>query len=281
MDPKDFTNLLRYVTIRLKCKLKNGNISTGTGFVFEFCQSDGICLPCIVTNKHVIEEAVQCTFNLHTFDNNDMPTGNSITFNLNNFVSSLICHPNPEVDLCILPIGRLEIYASEQRVKVLRVKLNKSALLSIEQMENLSAIENILMVGYPIGIADDINNFPIFRRGITATHPNTNYNGKSEFLIDMACFPGSSGSPIFLFNSGIFTDRNNIVQQGMELWLLGILYAGPQYSAEGNIEILDIPTSLHPYSITDIPCNLGCVIKVEKMLEFEKILREKIPQLNG
>ena len=27
------------------------------------------------------------------------------------------------------------------------------------------------MVGYPIGISDEVNNLPIFRKGYTASHP--------------------------------------------------------------------------------------------------------------
>lgn len=52
------------------------------------------------------------------------------------------------------------------------------------------------MVGYPDGIWDEFNNQPIVRRGITATHPKNDFNGKGEFLIDAVCFPGSSGSPV-------------------------------------------------------------------------------------
>jgi len=58
------------------------------------------------------------------------------------------------------------------------------------QLGELSAIEDIIMIGYPDGIWDSINNQPIIRRGITATQPKNNFNGKQEFLIDAACFPG-------------------------------------------------------------------------------------------
>jgi hypothetical protein len=48
------------------------------------------------------------------------------------------------------------------------------------------------MVGYPNGLWDTANNFPLIRRGVTATHIKNNYNGKSEFVIDIACYGGSS-----------------------------------------------------------------------------------------
>lgn len=57
------------------------------------------------------------------------------------------------------------------------------------QLGELSAIEDIIMIGYPDGIWDSINNQPIIRRGITATQPKNNFNGKQEFLIDAACSP--------------------------------------------------------------------------------------------
>jgi len=63
------------------------------------------------------------------------------------------------------------------------------------------------MVGYPVGIWDSANNMPVIRRGITATHPGKDYEGKSEFMIDAACFPGSSGSPVFLFNLGSYPQK--------------------------------------------------------------------------
>lgn len=61
------------------------------------------------------------------------------------------------------------------------------------------------MIGYPNGLWDSQNNLPIIRRGITATSVKKDYNGKKEFLIDAAVFPGSSGSPVFIFNEGSYS----------------------------------------------------------------------------
>lgn len=43
---------------------------------------------------------------------------------------------------------------------------DESILGSREKLEKLSALEEVTMVGYPIGLWDEKNNFPIFRRGI-------------------------------------------------------------------------------------------------------------------
>ena len=125
---------------------------------------------------------------------------------------------------------------------------DKSIIPTEEQMKELTAVEDVLMVGYPIGLWDEMNNYPIFRQGITATHPANDYNGKSEFMIDVACFPGSSGSPVMLYNIGNYVKKGGGTVIGSRFFLLGILYAGPvgSYSATwmGLIHIIDMSIAL-------------------------------------
>ena len=98
----------------------------------------------------------------------------------------------------------------------------------------------------------------------------SDYNGKKEFLIDMACFPGSSGSPIFFCNEASYTTGNNVII-GSRCRLLGLLYAGPQYTSVGKIIFENIPTS--PKAVFNIPNNLGLVIKAERIKELEEIMK--------
>jgi len=137
---------------------------------------------------------------------------------------------------------------------------------------SLMAIEEIVMVGYPNGIWDHVNNPPVFRRGATATHPNTDYCGKKEFMIDAACFPGSSGSPVLLYNFGNYSDRKGNVIIGSRIKLLGVLFAAPQHTATGEIVIANIPTAVKPVAISRIPNNLGLVIKASRLMEFDAVL---------
>jgi hypothetical protein len=129
------------------------------------------------------------------------------------------------------------------------------------------------MVGYPNGLWDETNNLPIARAGITATHPAIDYNGKPEFMIDAACFAGSSGSPVFYYNSGARTQRNGSITMGSpSAYLLGVLYAGPMFTAEGEIVVVDVPTKRKKIATSDIPMNLGYVIKSRVLLEFDQLL---------
>ena len=93
-------------------------------------------------------------------------------------------------------------------------------------------------------------------------------------MIDAACFPGSSGSPVFLFNVGNYVAKTGGTVIGSRFYFLGILYAGPQYTTTGEIKVIDIPTKTEAISLSNIPTNLGYVIKSKKLFDFEVILKQ-------
>ena len=57
---------------------------------------------------------------------------------------------------------------------------------------------------------------------------------------------------------------------GNRIYLLGILFGGPQYTAQGILSFANVPNI--PKPIVNIPTNLGVAIKSSGILEFEKIL---------
>ena len=134
------------------------------------------------------------------------------------------------------------------------------------------------MIGYPNGLWDSLNNMPIIRKGITATNYNLDYNGKKEFVIDAACFPGSSGSLVMLCNVGGYRDKQGNLNWGnSRVYLLGILYAGPQLTVTGDIRIINIPTvQQKAMAVSHVPNNLGYIIKAERILDFIPIFEPLI-----
>lgn len=66
-------NLL-YSTIRLIAFKNDVPTSTGTGFMFGFAQEGERHVPCIVTNKHVVEGADRIQARLH-FSSEGKPNG--------------------------------------------------------------------------------------------------------------------------------------------------------------------------------------------------------------
>ena len=81
---------------------------------------------------------------------------------------------------------------------------------------------------------------------------------------------------MLLYNPGMYQAKGGGTIVGTRIYLLGILYAGPQHTAEGELEIVDIPTTKTIRPLSRIPNNLGLVIKAEKLLDFEPILEELV-----
>lgn len=267
---------LTYSTIRIECVYSDGQLGTGTGFFFHFLEDKkaGSYVPVIVTNKHVIKDAVKGKLIFSKKDNLGNPLDTEhITVNYENFETHWRFHEDPDVDLCATPIASVMNELNERQEYIFYIPLTKDLIPNNEILDDTSALEEILMVGYPNGIWDHHNNKPILRRGITATHPKLDYCGKKEIMIDAACFPGSSGSPVFILNEGVFKTKNISLSKGDRIIFLGVLYAGPQHNAQGEIKIINIPTLEKPITISRIPNNLGLIIKSERILELEEKFR--------
>ena len=257
---------LTYSTIRLTCKNNSGLMSIGTAFVMSFCFRENRNVPVLITNRHVVENCDIFEFEFCTAKEDGSPDDlktKSITLKNVNWIN----HPNKAIDLCCLPIAPILKEATDEKIRLFYIPLGIDSLPSTEIISKFSASEEVVMIGYPIGIYDTYNHKPIIRRGITATHIKKKYCGKNEFLVDMACFPGSSGSPICILNEGSYVFENNVCV-GTRFFLAGILYAGPQYDAEGNVKFSEVPTIK---TSTSIPTNLGLVIRSDELLEFERL----------
>lgn len=269
------SEMLQYSTIRIEGIDINGNTSIGTGFFFLFLENQDIykSFPVIITNKHVVENNTSGNLLFTLSDENGKPIDKSHhTFKITDFQNAWKFHPDPNVDLCAMPIKNIIILLNNQGKIPYFTPFTKELIPTSEQLEDLGSIEDIIMAGYPIGIWDNINNQPILRKGITATHPNKDYCGRKEFMVDIACFPGSSGSPIIILNENSYKDKSGNIHIGKSrMHLLGVLYAGPQYTISGEIKIITIPTRQVLKSVSYIPSNLGLVIKSEKIMELENL----------
>jgi hypothetical protein len=255
---------LRYMTVRiLTSNQENTNwTGSGTGFLYHFTKDDKT-VPLLVTNKHVVDGAVVIGLTFHvTADNNETPvpgSGRLISFASNQ--TAIVRHPDPGVDLAaiaIAPIHDHVIYNEGWRPFI--KCLDKTHLPSAEMIGDFSALEDVVMVGYPTGVVDAANNFPIVRRGITSTPYAANYQGKREFLADIPVYGGSSGSPIFVMNEGSWSTPNGLVM-GTRFALIGVLYAGHTETMNGQIVAEPVPTNLASVAKVTHIINLGLCIK--------------------
>lgn len=268
---------LCFSTIRIETRNDN-SIGTGTGFFFNF-NIDGQKIPFVVTNKHVVRGMEEGVFFMTEDDGNGLPLYTShVKISTTDFENAWLMHPDNSIDLCIMPMTYTLNYAINNLHKQLFLKAFESTFIpSQDQLKELDIAENILMIGYPNGLWDSVHNMPIVRRGITATDVNLCHNGKREFVIDAACFPGSSGSPIILYNKGQYTDKHGNINIGSSrMYLLGVLWGGPQQTIHGDIKVQTIPTNnTSIYSESKILINLGYVIQSSVLSDFVPLIKNR------
>jgi hypothetical protein len=143
-----------------------------------------------------------------------------------------------------------------------------------EEWNELTALEPIVFVGYPDGIWDSINNLPVLRRGITATHPKIDFGGRPEFLIDSTVYTGSPGSPVFLFEYKEIMSGHELNLGKDKPRLVGILYGCYLHQQEGYMKSIPIPipTVKKNIPVVNLPNNLGIVIKSKELDGFIPII---------
>ena len=252
-------------------------MGTGTGFFFNLTVDEDLMVPLVITNKHVVKGKSKGKFFLTQTDSEGNPILQrhfKVGFDVQ-FEQMWTFHPDPMIDLCAMPIGQLLSAAKVLKANLFYKALDQKLIPTSEQLRELDVVEDIFMIGYPNGIWDSFNNKPIIRKGITATHPKIDYNGNKEFMIDAACFPGSSGSPVIIYNNKTHIAKDGRILGQGKLIFLGVLYAGPQHTATGELKIINVPTVQKEVAISRIPNNLGIVIRSEEILGFVEIFKKK------
>ncbi len=172
----------------------------GTGFFFEY-REGGIVKRFLVTNMHVIGDTRNFHLYLHAGcakDGDIFPANASKRVFFATTSIDIYEPEDPYWDLCIIPFEQIEAEATKQGLTLYIKWISNDLIANLQQESSLSVADPVLMYGYPGGIWDEHNNFPVVRRGIIASHPAKDFMGLPEILIDMTTFFGSSGSPVFL-----------------------------------------------------------------------------------
>ena len=263
-------------TVRILVQGKDGAHSVGTGFMHKFCESGDEAIQCVVTNRHVIAGSVSCelVFRSQRVDATDAPiVASTIRFD-EGFEERWYKHPDERVDLAVLPLSDEFRRMLENGFTPLYKATQLSQLVTAEVTAELNAVEEIQMVGYPDGLWDQANNLPVARRGITATSVSVGWNGKNEFLIDCSVYPGSSGSPVYLFSpSGTRLSVEHRLIPTNQVMLLGVVKSVFVHTVGGEVEVSPAPTASVELGIA-IPNDLGLCTRADELLYFERHFRE-------
>lgn len=263
ITPTSVTEQLLFNTVRLKT-----DSGFGTGFFFSFKFGDKV-FPVIITNKHVInyDETKNVEFLLHVGENGK-PTDENIPIN---YSANWIFHPS--LDLCFCFVNPIfEQVKKTLNKDVFFIPITEELIWDYIKLEELQAVEDVLMVGSPIGLWDEKNNLPLIRKGITSSHPAIDFNRESVGVVDISVFPGSSGSPIFIINTNGYSDKKGTNYLGASrIIFIGILFEGAFLKQEGEVAVVEIPTQQKAFSVTPSMINIGYYIKAKEILVLKSV----------
>ena len=228
---------------------------------------DGSPAPILITNKHVLAGATSVTFTMPRGQNGEpISAGTRITVTDFSEVT-WHGHPRDDVDIAAMKfapiVGEMVLADAPPFYRAFGSEL----LLSNVAAQELDSIEFVTFIGYPSGLFDQASMLPIARRGQTATPIFNDYNQLPAFLIDASVFPGSSGSPVLIFDRGMYATRDGETQVGSRIMLAGVVAAVHTRTVMGEIRITS-----NAYATFDDMIDLGIVFKSSAIQETVDIL---------
>lgn len=266
MKIESLAEQLLFSTVRIELNGPSGS-GSGTGFIFSYSTSDGQQALFLVTNKHVIQDSDRASFFFTLADAEDKPiVGQRFDVEMDGLPDRWHGHPDPKVDIAITPFVPILQAIDAAGKRVFFRAIPHSAIPTQEQLEQLDAIEEVLFIGYPNGIYDQLNLLPVTRRGVTATPFQVDHDGQPRFLIDASVFGGSSGSPVFILNQGGYAQRGGFVV-GSRIFFLGVVASVAFEEQYGRIEFRGVPTSYTPVPVMPQMLDLGIVFKSSTVVE--------------
>ena len=236
-----------YTTIPIYVLRKDNRIVSGTGFVYSVDNSKDTSIPLLITNYHVIQNAERGFLELHVAKD-DIPTGEVVRVQFNNSV--LEQNKLGDLDLIALPLAGPINEIQNKGIQVFFKSIGNNLVPSKNEIDELSAIEEITFIGYPSAIYDTTNKIPVIRKGITATPIWNDFKGEKVFLIDAGVYPGSSGSPVFIYNRGAYPTKDGIAV-GNRIMFVGILKETIQRKEETGLDYLNLGIVINSIAFID------------------------------
>lgn len=190
----------------------------GTGFLVFRAIDEKTGRIFLVTNKHVLHEraqmrqrATRVSLYLNVKNADGSVTGQTAELPLNLDDSSKRWREHPDRDVDVLAFDVTPLLVQYPQIEKRWADYALFADRTKLEEFGITIGEEVLVIGYPLGMRHAKTNFPLVRGGIIATRIGENledeYREENEtirkrvlrgFLIDGAVIPGSSGSPVVL-----------------------------------------------------------------------------------
>ena len=210
-----------YATVRIEADKPTGTES-GTGFIFSQKSEDEDYL-FIVTSKQICQSASEGRLGFIK-KQGEGPDDNRFDLSISDFGDAWITHPDPDIDVAVMPLVPILDYLFEEDVEIFFTSISSENALGEEKISSRDVIEDVVFYSYSVDWYDRNNYLPVIHKGITATPLFIDYCAKKSFLIDAPGLPGSSGSPVFLVEQEPYPKLNGVGFR-KRLYLLGLITA--------------------------------------------------------
>ena len=238
----------------------NGRVCAGTAFFYSFTYNS-LEYPFLVTNRHMVDSFSAWSFSFFKTQNEAPVLDKHIN------TTPLSCpwffHPNNLIDVAVTPLGLLLNQLGNPTIFYRQIP-SQIALTDV-QAEQLDAIEDVIFIGYPNGFWDDVHHLPIARRGITASPLSVDFNGLPQFIIDASVFGGSSGSPVFIMQSGLQQAKDGsslTLGVNQHIYFIGIVAS--LYNKNNDISIVP---AIATKQVSSEALDIGTVFKAKSINE--------------
>ncbi len=258
----------------------NGTVKHSTGFFYNFETSNGKTVRAILTCKHSIEDFAKIDL-ITCLDNGRAEPIDNVRFTMTYAADSplIVKHHDKTIDLAALIFSYDDKIFLSGNQQPFYLSLDNSLIPTEEQLNQLSYIEEVLMVGYPQNIWDTYNNKPIIRKGITSSPIQLDFGGKKQFLLDIASFHGSSGSPVFIYKPSPHLESNALVFN-QQVYLLGMFFGGWEEVTNGSTPVTAYDKEQDKkYDLELVlPNHLGIVLKSAVFMELKDLIEKCIEE---
>jgi len=255
-----------FSTVRIMTENHVGEKFSATGFIFGYPIDEKKAIPFMVTNKHVIKNMKKGTLHFINEKDGNPVLGEGCNLPITDFENQWYANSNKDIDIAVFPFGRIIKHIEKENIHIYYKMVSGRIIPKIDDLEDCDAVEDVLFIGYPKGVYDEKNYTPIIRKGITATPVYLDYNGKKQFLIDASIFPGSSGSPVFLYDNNIHWTKKDGKPSDSRTLFLGIVSEAYLYEEENEVKRITIPAQEILKSSHKQMLGLGIVFKSETII---------------